>query len=125
MNIWINTTGNKISEFLNDSYSLVNTLVHENGHKNQNIKNVNMDTPKREIEAINSQMNHSSYKGTTKDYPKNTLRYLINNIKDSRMNDKNIQKIIDKANSLNKNYKITFERYGTSGDSYQLKIIDK
>lgn len=32
---------------------------------------------------------------------------------------------LKKTNSLNKNYKITFEKYETSGDSHQLKIIDK
>ncbi len=40
-NIFANKSNNKISEFLNDSYNLTNTLVHEFQHKGQATKNEN------------------------------------------------------------------------------------
>ena len=124
-NIFANKSNNKISEFLNDSYNLTNTLVHESQHKSQTTKNENRPIPLREIDAIGTQMNHSSYSKTTKEYQKNTMNYLIQNITETRLNDNRIQKIIDVANSKNNHYQLQFHRYGSAGDAYQIKIIEK
>lgn len=41
-NIFVNKSNHKISEFLNDSYNLTNTLVHEYQHKIQTTKKIDL-----------------------------------------------------------------------------------
>lgn len=123
--IWVNKDGDQVKSIINDKYNLINTLVHEGEHKNQNYSNSTLKGGIREIKAIETQMNHSSYSKTTKEFQKNTMGYLIKGINSVRMNDNNIIKTLENANSKNKHYQIVFERYGGGADSYTLKIIEK
>lgn len=79
----------------------------------------------KEIEAINAQMEHSSYSRTTGNFQKATLGYLITNIGAANLNDNQITTIVNQVNSNNSKYKLQFRRYGGDLDAYEIKIIEK
>lgn len=73
---YICKSNNKISDFLNDSYNLTNTLVHEYQHKIQTTKQENRPIPLRE-----NRCNWDSNKSflifeNNKRILKNTMSYL-------------------------------------------------
>ncbi|MBF0575570.1 RHS repeat-associated core domain-containing protein [Dysgonomonas sp. GY617] len=74
-NIFLNRDFGKLDELLNDKHNMINTFVHEAKHKDQFLSNSTLKTENREIEAIQAQMDHSSYSKTTKEYQLNTLQY--------------------------------------------------
>ena len=120
------TSGNKINEIMNNKYNLINVFVHEGEHKSQNTdpSKLGLKGPIREIYAIQAQMEHSSYSKTTKRFQESTMGYLMKQINNLSMSDTAVTKIIDKANSLNKNYRIDYNRYGGAPDAYTIKVVE-
>ena len=65
----------KVNTLLNTVANMENSLVHERKHVKQNNENDKKGRKERELEAINTQREHSTWDGTTDEFKKNIKGY--------------------------------------------------